>query len=351
MSDKALLCIEVRDLHKHFPVQRGWLRRTVGWAKAVGGVSFAIRTGETLGLVGESGCGKTTLGRSIVRLYEPTGGEVLMRRDGKMVSVTALDKRELRRFRRHMQTIFQDPYGSLNPRMTALDIVGEPLFLAGMSRGRALEDRVAEVFQEVGLRPEHLRRYPHSFSGGQRQRISIARALVVQPEFVVADEPVSALDVSIQAQILNLLKRLQRQWNLTYLFISHDLAVVRYISNRIGVMYAGKLVELAPRDEILFRPQHPYTEMLLNAVPRTEHRQLLPLKTGGQPPHPAHLPLGCVFHPRCPYALDICKVDMPPLREVRPGHFAACHLSEELKLSGVKELPVVGSISATEGGR
>jgi len=331
--------LEVKDLKKYFPIQRGGFRRTTGYIKAVNGVNLSIRTGETLGLVGESGCGKSTLGRCILRLYEPTAGEVNFRQDNdEMVSVTGMDRKALQAFRRNMQIIFQDPYSSLNPRMTLLEIIGEPLFVNHIASGKELEERVMETLEEVGLSIEHLRRYPHSFSGGQRQRIGIARALVLQPKLVVADEPVSALDVSIQAQILNLLKDLQGRLGLTYLFISHDLSVVRYVADRIAVMYVGKMVEAAPKDELLKSPAHPYTEALLSAIPKGDlGQQSARIVLPGEPPDPANLPSGCVFHQRCRYAQEICRTEDPTLRALSGDHMVSCHLAESLQLRGVSE--------------
>ena len=336
MTRERDVLLEVKGLKKHFPVQRGLLRRTKGYVKAVDDVSLYIKEGETLGLVGESGCGKTTLGRCILRLYEPTGGGVFFRNNGEMISLTDLDGRSLRAFRRNMQIIFQDPYSSLNPRMTVLEVIGEPLFVNGLASGKELEERVKEMLIQVGLSVEHLRRYPHSFSGGQRQRIGIARALIVNPKLVVADEPVSALDVSIQAQILNLLKELQEKFGLTYLFISHDLSVVRYVSDRIAVMYMGKLVEVGPKAEILVSPQHPYTEALLSAVPKADLRyRMQRIVLSGELPDPTNLPSGCVFHPRCRYAKENCMSDVPELRQVGPDHYVSCHLAGEIALKGV----------------
>jgi len=333
MADPLL---EIKDLKKYFPVQKGFFKRTVGFVRAVDGVNLTVQPGETIGIVGESGSGKTTLGRTLLRLYEPSAGEVNMRVDGKVIPITQLDGPELRTLRRNAQMIFQDPYASLNPRMTVLETVGEPLFVNNIASGREMEDRVAEVIQQVGLRKEHLRRYPHSFSGGQRQRIGIARALVVRPRLIVADEPVSALDVSIQAQILNLLKELQSQYQLTYMFISHAMNVVRYMCDRIGVMYAGKLVELGTKTQVMTSPKHPYTEALLSSVPRTTTRiRGQRIVSAGEVPDLANLPSGCVFHPRCKYVIDKCKTEVPRLRALNDGRLVSCHRSEELTLVGI----------------
>ncbi len=337
ISDTALL--EIRGLRKWFPVQKGFLKRTVGYVKAVDGVDLSIQPGETLGVVGESGSGKTTLGRCVLRLYEPTAGEILLRDNDRILPVHQLEGRELQAFRRNAQMIFQDPYSSLNPRMNVLETVGEPLLVNNVAKGKELEDRVTEVILQVGLRVEHLRRFPHSFSGGQRQRIGIARALVVRPKLVVADEPVSALDVSIQAQILNLLKDLQAEYQLTYIFITHAMSVVRYMADRIAVMYAGKLVEVAGKESLLTRPRHPYTEALLSAVPRTTSgRNVKRTVSVGEVPDLANLPPGCVFHPRCKYAVDRCKVEEPALREL-DGQLVKCHLAEQLALTGIGPSP------------
>lgn len=337
MSEKQQPLIEINDLKKYFPTSGGGMfSRSRGFIKAVDGVNLTIQPGETLGIVGESGSGKTTLGRCVTKLYEVTGGDILLRTEDKVLSVPTVKGNDLKIFRRNAQTIFQDPYSSLNPRMNILEAVGEPLLVNGIARGKELEDRVTEMILQVGLRIEHLRRFPHSFSGGQRQRIGIARALVVNPRVVVADEPVSALDVSIQAQILNLLQELQDKFQLTYLFISHAMSVVRYVSNRIAVMYAGRLVELNEKTELLTRPKHPYTEVLLKAVPRITDRRAI--KRGiapGEPPDLGNLPTGCVFVPRCPYAKDICKAQVPELRSIGNGALVACHRAEELELQGI----------------
>ena len=333
-SDETLL--QVKGLKKYFPIEKGLLRRQVGQVKAVDDVSFEIKRGEALGLVGESGCGKTTLGRCVLRAIDPTEGEITLRTsNGAMVEVTALDKTELRELRKEMQMVFQDPFSSLSPRMTVLDIIGEPLWAQGV-RGKEIEDTVRELADLVGLNIGHLNRYPNAFSGGQRQRIGIARALATRPGLIVADEPVSALDVSIQAQILNLLQDLQEKLGLTYLFIAHDLSVVEHIADRVAVMYVGKIIELAATEELYLNPKHPYTEALLSAVPkpdpRLEENQII---LSGEVANPADPPSGCLFHPRCQYAQDRCRQEAPALEEIVPGHFAACHFAAELELSGV----------------
>jgi len=329
----------VKDLKKHFPITKGFFKREVGAVKAVDGVSFTLREGETLGLVGESGCGKTTTSRLIMRGFDPTSGEIRFK-DRRLgwVNIPALDQRGMKPLRRHIQMIFQDPYSSLNPRMTLLQIIGEPLLVNGVAKGDDLKDRVADLLRKVGLRPEYMVRYPHAFSGGQRQRIGIARALALHPQLVVCDEPVSALDVSIQAQTLNLLQDLQEDFNLTYLFVAHDLSVVEHISDRVAVMYVGKVVELAETDDLYLQPLHPYTEALLSAVPKPNpafRKRRIVLK--GEVADPANPPGGCYFHPRCPYAQEICKEEYPPLREVYPGRYASCHFAETLTLQGVTE--------------
>ncbi len=329
--------LEVNGLRKYFPIRKGFLRKLVGHVRAVDGVSFTIDRGETLALVGESGCGKTTTARCITRALTPTEGQILFRTDGgSLVDVAALPRRRLRPLRRQMQMVFQDPFSSLNPRKTLLDIVGEPLLVNGMRNRRERVDRVAELLRLVGLRPEYLRRFPHAFSGGQRQRIGIARALALHPRLVVADEPVSALDVSVQAQILNLMLDLQEQLGLTYLFVAHDLSVVKHVSDRVAVMYVGRIVELAPAAPLFTTPRHPYTEALLSAVPKPDPRlraQRIVLE--GEVADPAHPPSGCHFHPRCPYAVPICRTERPALESVAPGHFVSCHRARELTLRGI----------------
>ena len=317
--------VEVVDLKKHFPVKKGLLRTTVGHVHAVDGVSFAIYQGETLGLVGESGCGKSTVGRLLLRLIEPSGGSIMV--DG--ADVSQMSKAEMRPYRRQMQIIFQDPFSSLNPRMSAGDIVGEPLMVHGLSRGQERTERVAQLFERVGLRPAQMRNFPHEFSGGQRQRICIARALALGPKVIVGDEPVSALDVSIQAQVINLLMDLQRGSNLAYLFISHNLAVVEHISHRVAVMYLGRIVELAEKKTIFTSPQHPYTEALLAAVPVPDPAiKRAKRLVEGDVPSPVNRPTGCHFHTRCPYAIDRCKVEEPKLLPAKaaPDTLVACHL-------------------------
>ena len=319
--------LEVRGLVKHFPVRRGFFARSAGRVRAVDGVSFDVRSGETLGLVGESGCGKTTTGRCILRLIEPTSGTV--RFDGR--DVTRLSRHDLRPLRRQMQVIFQDPYSSLNPRLTVGSMLGEALAIHGLARGTKARERVADLLDLVGLSPDHARRYPHEFSGGQRQRIGIARALAVEPRLIVADEPVSALDVSIQAQIVNLLQDLQRRMGLAYLFIAHDLSLVEHISDRVAVMYLGRIVELADAEALYRQPRHPYTVSLLSAVPVVDSaRRRRRIVLEGDVPSPARPPAGCRFHPRCPMARERCSREEPALREMAPGHVSACHFAEEL---------------------
>jgi oligopeptide/dipeptide ABC transporter ATP-binding protein len=335
------ILLEVSDLKMHFPIRKGLLQRVVGHVKAVDGVSFVIRERETLGLVGESGCGKTTAGRTILRLYDPTGGQIWYRtKGGERVDVARLSQREMKPLRREMRMIFQDPFSSLNPRMTVKDLIGEPLVIHKVAEGKAIEDRVAELMRAVGLEPDYMERYPHEFSGGQRQRIGLARTLALSPRLIVADEPVSALDVSIQAQVLNLLEELKERLGLTVLFVAHDLSVVEHMCDRIAVMYVGKLVELAESETLLRRPLHPYTEALVSAIPPADPDvKSSRIIMQGDVPSPANPPSGCVFHPRCRYAREICSKEAPALREVEPGHFASCHFAGELSLHGIEVEP------------
>jgi peptide/nickel transport system ATP-binding protein len=338
--------LTVSNLSVHFPVRtRGVWRKTVGRVVAVDDVSFSIARGETLGLVGESGSGKTTLGLAILRGVQPTSGRIALNVANKTVDVTGLDKSALRDARRHFQMIFQDPYASLNPRMTVRDIIAEPLVARPSQRlGRkAIDQRVAEIAEKCGLSREQLRRYPHAFSGGQRQRIAIARALVLQPDLVVCDEPTSSLDVSIQAQILNLLEELQESLGLTYLFIAHDLAAVAYVCDRVAVMYLGQIVEIGATRDVYFTPRHPYTEALMSSVPEPDpaaHLQPMPLQ--GERPDPANPPSGCRFRTRCRYATELCATTAPPPVEIEPDHFAACHYARELSLKGALALRNAG---------
>jgi len=340
MSQQSYRLLEIEDLKKHFPLRSGRFGTgSVQTVKAVDGVSFYIEKGETLGLVGESGSGKTTVGRTILRAFEPTSGSVRFQlQPGAYTDVLELSKRHLKGFRQHMQMIFQDPYSSLNPRMTVRDIIAEPLVANRLARGSELNERVREVALRCRLNVEHLRRFPHAFSGGQRQRIGIARALAMYPEFIVCDEPVSALDVSVQAEILNLLMDLQNEFNLTYLFIAHDLSVVEYISDRVAVMYLGRIVEMAPTKDLFFNPLHPYTEALMSAIPAPDPDALMqPIILEGEIPSPIAPPPGCHFHPRCRYAQDICRTERPEWVEHQPGHFSACHFSDSLDLMGALE--------------
>jgi len=330
--------LKVRGLKKHFPIQQGLRKKVIGYVKAVDDLNFDIYQGETLGLVGESGCGKSTAARLLLRAYKATAGDIQFKMDNEWVNIPQLNKQGLHKLRRQMQMVFQDPYSSLNPRMTLLQIVGEPLVVHGIAKPNSPEirERVAHLLKVVGLRPEYMERYPHAFSGGQRQRVGIARALALNPSFIAADEAVSALDVSIQAQTVNLLQDLQEEFNLTYLFITHDLSVVQHISDRVGVMYVGKLVELAPTRKLFFSPKHPYTEALLSAVPKPDPRlakRRVPLQ--GEVADPSNPPSGCYFHPRCQYVMDKCKTETPALQAVTPDHHVSCHRAQELSLMGV----------------
>lgn len=338
MNDSNTL-LEVNNLKMHFPIMAGFFRRVVGQVKAVDDVSFAIQRGETLGLVGESGCGKTTAGRCILRAYSPTSGQILYRTpNNQVVDLADLSESSLKPYRQQIRMVFQDPFSSLNPRMPVIDIVGDPLKINRIASGRELEDRVAALLRKVGLRPEYMRRYPHAFSGGERQRVGIARALALDPHLIVADEAVSALDVSVRAQILNLMQDLQEEMQLTYLFVSHDLSVIEYICDRVVVMYVGKVVEISETDELFRNPQHPYTEALLSAVPKPDPRQRRRrqrIVLEGDVADPANPPSGCYFHPRCRYAKDRCRQEEPALRHLGNQHFAACHYAEELTLQGL----------------
>ncbi|MQY59950.1 MAG: ATP-binding cassette domain-containing protein [Clostridia bacterium] len=329
--------LKVKSLKRYFPIEKGFWRKVVGYVKAVDDINLYIKEGETLGLVGESGCGKTTTGRCILRAIEPTEGEILFKtEDDEMIDIVRLGKEELRRMRKDMQMVFQDPYSSLDPRMTVLDIIGEPLLVNKIAKGKKLQEKVKDLVKVVGLNIKHLKRYPHAFSGGQRQRIGIARALAPNPKLVVADEPVSALDVSVQAQILNLLQDLQKEFNLTYLFIAHDLSVIEHISDRVAVMYVGKIVEMAETEELFLNPQHPYTEALLSAVPKPDPRlKMERVILSGEVANPANPPSGCYFHPRCQYAKETCKKESPQLKEINRGHHVSCHFAKELSLQGI----------------
>lgn len=343
-ADTAQL-LEIKDLSVHFPMGRkGLFSQPSGVLKAVDGVSFLVYRGETLGLVGESGSGKTTVARAVLRAIEPTSGSIGFNLDGDAIEITDLDTQGLKRAWRQMQMIFQDPYSSLNPRMTVADIIGEPLLVNGICKGAELKDQVVEIAERCGFNIAHLNRYPHAFSGGQRQRVAIARALVLRPAFVVCDEPVSALDVSIQAQVLNLLKELQDQFGLTYLFIAHDLATVAYACDRVAVMYLGQLVEVAPTEKLFYTPRHPYTEALMSAIPVGDPdipTRRVQLK--GELPSPSDPPAGCRFHTRCPYVIDRCRTEMPTLVEFESGHWVACHRKNELTLNGALEFGTGGA--------
>ena len=339
------ILLEVRHLKKYFPVRKGIFMRAAGYVKAVDDINLYIKEGETLGLVGESGCGKTTAGRAILRLIEPTGGEVLFRskklsgsgESYQEVDIAFAPPKLLKFLRRDLQIIFQDPYSSLDPRMTVAEIVGEPLQVHGIAKGSEREDRIQKLLAAVGLNPEQMKRYPHQFSGGQRQRIGIARALALEPELIVADEPISALDVSIQAQVVNLLQDLQEQFGLTYLFIAHDLSVIRYISDRVAVMYLGKIVEVAETEALFLNPKHPYTEALMSAVPVPDPdykgEQILLV---GDVPSPMNPPSGCYFHARCRYAEKVCRVESPLYRDLGNEHFVSCHFADTLSLQPIR---------------
>jgi peptide/nickel transport system ATP-binding protein len=338
MSSEGIL-LEVKRLRKYFPVKSGFWKRITGYVKAVDDVDLYVRNGETLGLVGESGCGKTTLGRCIVRAIASTDGTVFYRREGEneAIDFLGLAPKALRAMRREIQMIFQDPYSSLDPRMTVYDIIAEPLRVNDMGPGFDLEERIKYLASVVGLNISHLKRYPHAFSGGQRQRIGIARALATNPRLIVADEPVSALDVSVQAQVLNLLEELQRMFGLTYIFVAHDLSVIEHIADRVAVMYVGKVVEVAGTDDIFSNPLHPYTEALMSAVPKPDPRSRMKrIILEGEVPNPADPPDGCHFHPRCRYAVGLCRKEMPTVSEGAPEHFVACHRWSELDLKGVQ---------------
>lgn len=328
--------LEVKHLKKYFPLKKGFGNRDPRVLKAVDDVSFTLRKEEVLGLVGESGCGKTTLGKLILRAYEPTDGEVKLNINGQMTNIFSMSKKELRSIRKMMQMVFQDPFGSLNPRKTVLDIVGEPLRVNGIYSGEELQEYVKYLIQMVGLETKHIRRYPHAFSGGQRQRIVIARALALSPQLLICDEAVSALDVSVQAQIINLLQELKEKLGLTYIFISHGLNVVRHISTRVAVMYVGKIVELADTDELYEHPAHPYTEAILSAAPDPDiNSRKKRIILEGEVANPVDIPKGCPFHPRCLYAKEICSSTVPVYREIRPGHYCSCHFADKLELAGI----------------
>jgi peptide/nickel transport system ATP-binding protein len=340
--------LDVRGLKMHFPIQKGFLKRTVGHVRAVDDVSFEVFEGETLGVVGESGCGKTTTGRLLTRILKPTGGSITYHGPGgDTADVAKLEGAALKRFRRDVRMIFQDPFSSLNPRLTVLDIVGQSLSAHNVAKGRKREEMVAALLEEVGLRPEYMRRYPHAFSGGERQRIGIARAIALRPRLIIADEAVSALDVSVQAQTLNLMNSLKAKFNLTYVFVAHDLSVVEYICDRVAVMYVGKIVEIGTREEIFQAPRHPYTEALMSAVPQPDpamRGKRRRVRLAGEVADPANPPSGCYFHPRCRYATDRCKAEPPPLRDTGKGHLAACHYADTLNLAGA-----FGPTAPTEG--
>jgi peptide/nickel transport system ATP-binding protein len=340
--------LRVEGLEKTYPIGGGAFAAERGFVRAVDGVSFAIQPGKTLGLVGESGCGKSTVARLVVRILEATKGEIWFRDiDRGWVDLNSLSQRSIRPLRKNMQMIFQDPNASLNPRMTVARIIGEPLRSSGLASGSELNDRVAETLRLVGLRPEYMNRYPHAFSGGQRQRIGLARAIISNPQLVVADEAVSALDVSVQAQVLNLFRDLQDQLGLAYLFISHDLGVVRHVSDRVAVMYLGRIVELASKTDLFVDPKHPYTEALLSAIPRPNPSVVRRKSVArGEIGDASRRPSGCAFHPRCSFAIDVCRTQIPPLQEVGPEHYAACHRATDLSLEGTS--PTVSAAPAPQ---
>jgi oligopeptide/dipeptide ABC transporter ATP-binding protein len=342
MSD---ILLEIKDLKVYFPIRsRSLIGSVTKYVRAVDGVSFYVEKGETLGLVGESGSGKTTVGRSILRAIEPTEGQVTFNIDGQMLDLSQLSDKELRGFRKHMQLIFQDPYSSLNPRMTVRDIIAEPLVAQKLATGKEVDELVRDTAALCKLNLEYLRRFPHAFSGGQRQRIGIARALISQPQFIVCDESVSALDVSIQAEILNLLMDLQVEFGLTYLFIAHDLSVVAHISKRVAVMYLGQFVELAPTKELFYAPKHPYTEALMSAIPEVDpDQEMVPVHLEGEIPSPVNPPSGCRFHTRCPYVQDLCKTEIPEWQEIEKERFVACHFADTLTLKGVDSLKTMAA--------
>ena len=337
--DAEKIILEVKGLKQYFPIYKGLLQRLVGYVKSVDGVDLVIHENEVLGLVGESGCGKTTTGRSILRLYNPTAGEIWFhKKNGERLEIAHFSQREMKPLRREMRMIFQDPFSSLNPRFTVKDIIGEPLLIHKIAKGKEVEERVADLMRKVGLDPTYMGRYPHEFSGGQRQRIGLARTLSLSPRLIIADEPVSALDVSVQAQVLNLLQELKEQLGLTLLFIAHDLSVVEHVSDRVAVMYVGKIVEMAKTEELLGQPLHPYTEALLSAIPSADPDiKTNRIKLQGEVPSPANPPSGCIFHPRCSYAKPVCSQQIPVSTEVTPGHFVSCHLAAELHLKGIGE--------------
>ena len=338
LEQEENVLLEVVDLKMYFPIRQGFLQRHVGDVKAVDGVSLALREREVLGLVGESGCGKTTVGRTILRLHDPTSGEIRFRtKSGEWVDIANISQDKMKPLRREMRMIFQDPFSSLNPRLTVKDLISEPLEIHNVAHGKEAEARVAELMTSVGLDPTYMRRYPHEFSGGQRQRIGLARTLSLNPRLIIADEPVSALDVSVQAQVLNLLQELQSRLGLTLIFVAHDLSVVEHISDRIAVMYVGKIVEMADTEELLHNPLHPYTEALLSSIPPADPDVKMDrVKLQGEVPSPANPPSGCIFHPRCNYAKSMCSHEVPQLREISPGHTVSCHFAEELSLKGVE---------------